>query len=160
MKRRRTTPLADLVPGLVGPAFKRRGVAHAPLLLDPADLFGARFAQLAAVERIVWPRGERGQGGTLVVRAHPAAALTLQHVTGQIVERANLMLGPGAIQKVRIVQTGRHPSPPPKAPEPLPDPPADEAALVTISDEKLKASFARLHSRIRRRALTEGQTPP
>lgn len=158
-------PLADLVGGLVAPHCRKRGIANLALLLEPADLFGARFAKAAQVERIVWPREEGGQG-TLVVSAGPAAALALQHVAPQIVERCNLIIGWPAIGRLKVTQARTRPrtAARPPAPEPPPLDPARTAALAAdvapIADQKLKVALTRLGTAVARRGGTQRPERP
>ncbi|WP_420393904.1 DciA family protein [Acuticoccus sp.] len=151
-------PLAELIGPIVTPACRRRGIADAALLLDPADVFGAQFARSAAIERIVWPTaGREDTGATLVVRADAAAALALQHVAPQVVERANLLIGWPAIARLRLTQArGRACRPPPMlAPVPVPPAPPDAARVAAVAARldgidhpAVKAALSRLGARI------------
>ena len=168
-------PLAELVADLMTPACRKRGIANAALMIDPADVFGARFARSASVERIVWAKGSRidnaeeaNTGATLVVRADAATALALSHVTPQIIERVNVLIGWPAVARVRITQTRNRGSrtpfmaaaprsgPPDTAPtaatpggEALPDAVAER--VNTVDDPDLKAALTRLGSGVARR---------
>lgn len=166
-------PLAELIGSLVTPACRRRGVANAALLLEPADVFGARFATAAAIERIVWPKGATIEGGatgaTLVVRADAAAAIALQHLAPQIIERVNVLIGWPAIARLRVTQVrGRARREPARlAPIPPPPEPRDEARVAAIAQTldavehpELKAALSRLGARIEARGLTgKGKRP-
>ena len=157
-------PLAELIGKLVTPACKRRGVANAALLLEPADLFGERFARSAAIDRIQWPHeADRATGATLVVRADAAAALALQHVAPQIVERVNILIGWPAIARLRITQArGRTCRPPralaPRAVPPAPPDPALTAAFAAtlgdVAHPDLKSALSRLGARVQERGLS------
>lgn len=178
MTKRRNTrnapqPLADLVPGLLTPVCRRRGFATTALMAAGVDLFGERLCQTTRVERIVWPRGSRiddaqSTGATLVVSTDPGGALTLQHVAPQIVERANTIIGWGAIERLKITQTRRAPaerrSRPPLPPDTPPSDPADlkrhEAALCGITHQDLKTALARLALGIERRSSASGRKRP
>ena len=176
---RTARPLAELVAELMTPACRKRGIANAALMLDPAEIFGARFARTAAVERIVWAKGSRidsnedaNTGATLVVRADAATALALSHVTPQIIERVNMTIGWPAVARVRITQThGRRlsqtrrplPRQPPPAPtdrgsEPLPEPLAER--VESVDDPDLKAALARLGAGIARRGSNRARQRP
>jgi len=179
MQHRRTTharPLAEIVGALMTPACRRRGIANAALMLDPADIFGARFARSAAVERIVWPRGSRidgepdgatATGATLVVRADAATALALQHVAPQIIERVNILIGWPAVERLRLTQAHGPPRRP-RGPAPQPGRPAADAPVPErlaapvegVDDPDLKAALARLGAGVARRALTRGRGRP
>lgn len=165
-------PLAELVAALMTPACRKRGIANAALMLDPVDVFGERFARSAVVERIVWPKGSRIDGGeqantgaTLVVQADAATALALQHVAPQIVERVNVLIGWPAVARLRITQTAarsrrRHrPAPaPPAAPREIPE--AVAARVSTVDDPDLKAALARLGAGIARRSSNGAAKAP
>ena len=165
-------PLAELIGTLVTPACRQRGIASAALMLDPADVFGARYARAAAVERIVWPKGARGDnqssGGTLVVRADAAAAIALQHQAPQIVERVNVLIGWPAIARLRVTQIrGRaHREPVYLAPVPPPAPPRDEARAAAVAETlegvehpQLKAALSRLGASVQVRGLSQRRKP-
>jgi hypothetical protein len=159
-------PLAELAFDLVTPACRRRGVANAALLLDPAELFGARFARSAAVERIVWPKGATVDGGstgaTLVIHADSAAALALQHVAPQVIERANTIIGWAAIARLRITQATSRRTPR-AAPLPAPVDPSAAAAVAATLDvahPDLKAALGRLGAGVKRRSLSGGRNSP
>lgn len=169
----RARPLAEVVSELLTPACRKRGIANAALMLDPADVFGERFARTAAVERIVWPKGSRidgtgeeaNTGATLVVRADAATAIALQHVAPQIVERVNILIGWPAVARLRITQTharSRRPRlaapPPPPAPGPVPEEVA--ARVEGVDDPDLKAALARLGAGIARRGSKGGPKRP
>jgi hypothetical protein len=165
-------PLAELVSELMTPACRKRGIANAALMLDPADVFGERFAKTASVERIVWPKGSRidgsdeaNTGATLVVRADAATALALSHVTGQIVERVNILIGWPAVERVRITQTHARSRRRPSAAAPPPLPPAQVPEAVAervsgVDDPELKAALARLGAGVARRGSQSGRKNP
>lgn len=159
-------PLAELAFDLVAPACRRRGVANAALLLDPGEIFGARFARAASVERIIWPKGATVDGGstgaTLLVRADAAAALALQHVAPQVIERVNILIGWPAVARLRITQA----TPQRRTRSVPPRPPVDPAAAVAIAatldvaHPDLKAALGRLGAGIKRRSLSGGRNSP
>lgn len=163
-------PLAELVGSLVAPACRRRGVANAALMIDPADVFGERFARSAAIDRIVWPaQGAEAAGATLVVRADGAAALALQHVAPQIIERVNVIIGWPAIGRLRLTQAGGRACRPPSAlaARAVPVPPADPAGLAAVAarlgdvgHSDLKDALSRLGARVAERGLTSGGKRP
>jgi hypothetical protein len=157
-------PLAELVGQLVTPACRRRGIANAALIIDAAEIFGARFARSAAVERIIWPKGSRiddvgeevATGATLVVRADAATALALQHVAPQILERVNILIGWPAVARLKVTQAGSPPrrrqfaAPAPPSPAP-PVPAAVEDRVAGVDDPELKAALCRLGASVSRR---------
>ncbi|UOM33725.1 DUF721 domain-containing protein [Acuticoccus sp. I52.16.1] len=173
MSIRRNTPakpLAELIGSLVTPACRRRGIASAALMLDPADVFGERFARSAAIERILWPKGSsidnQSSGATLIVRADAAAAIALQHVAPQVVERVNVLIGWPAIARLRVTQVrGRAqsrcaylaPVPPLPAPRDEARAEAIAASLQSVEHPQLKAALSRLGASVEARGLTRGR---
>lgn len=167
-------PLAELVNALMTPACRRRGVANAALMLDPAEIFGERFARTARVERILWPKGSRidsdgaeaSTGATLLVSADAGTALALQHVAPQIVERVNILIGWPAVARLRITQTsarqGRRPAAvADKRPDTdVPVPHTVETRVTDVSDPDLKAALARLGAGVHRRGSKGGRERP
>ncbi|MCF3936058.1 DciA family protein [Acuticoccus sp. M5D2P5] len=165
-------PLAELIGDLVTPACRRRGVANIALMLEPADIFGERFAKAAVIERIVWPKGSRidsATGATLIVRADASTALALQHLSPQIIERVNILIGWPAIARLRLTQTRGRAVPPPRhlapiAPAPPPPDPERAAAiaegLTDITHQNLKAALSRLGASIERRGSTSARKRP
>ena len=74
---------------------------------------------------------EGPSGGTLTLRAEPAAAVFMQHQTRALCERINAFLGRPAVARLRFVDGADRATPPP---EPPPRPPGDppRAAGPTI----------------------------
>jgi hypothetical protein len=99
-------------------------------------------------DRLAFPRGRSG-GATLHVRVAGAAALELQHLAPQIVERINVFFGYAAVDRIALVQ-GPITVPParPEAEAPA-SVPADRAAAIdreaaVIDDPELRAAIAGL----------------
>ncbi|WP_075220972.1 DUF721 domain-containing protein [Acuticoccus yangtzensis] len=169
---RQARPLADLIGSLVTPACRRRGIANAALMLDPADVFGDRFAKSASIERIVWPKGSKldnqSSGATLVVLADAAAAIALQHSATQVIERVNVLIGWPAIARLRVTQTRGRARREPAYLAPVPPPPAPRnealaaeiaAQLDAVEHPKLKAALSRLGASVQTRGFTKGPKP-
>ena len=111
------------------PLARRRGFAAASLFADWATIVGpglSRRCQPACLEQ---PRGGRG-GGVLVLHASGAAALELQHVAPQLVERINGHFGFRAVRQLRLLQV------------PLPPRPITEPEIVRRLDENEQAAVA------------------
>ena len=95
-------------------------------------------------------KGRNGAGGTLELRVDGPAAALIQHQAPQIIARVELMLGQGAIAKLRIVQ-GPVRLEPTKAKPPRKRPPLDAGAeaqlardLAATPDGPLKTALHRL----------------
>lgn len=144
-------PISDLAVDILDPVLRRRAGLTIGLVQSWEEIAGARLAASTRPERIAWPRrlheDDPFEPATLVVACEGAAALRLQHETGEIIERANAFLGFAAIGRIRIVQKKVAPERKQRPQErPLT---GDEAAKLDrlvdgIEDEGLRASLSRL----------------
>ena len=66
------------------------------------EIVGETLAKRTEPVKLVKPRG--GGGSVLELRVEGPAAALIQHQAPEILDRVNLMLGPGAVAKLRIVQ--------------------------------------------------------
>lgn len=134
--------VAELLPEVGGMAFRRFGFLHGALVGRWRDVVGPVYARWSLPQSIRFPRGAR-TGGTLTVLVEGPFSLQLQHVSPQIVERANRILGSGMIQRVKLVQ-GEVPAPA-ERPERGQAPTAAPATnLVGIRDSGLRAALEAL----------------
>jgi protein-disulfide isomerase len=128
---------------------KGRGVSVAQLKAEWSAIVGAELARVTEPDAVLAGRGGKG-GKALRLRVTGAAALEVQHQSGQFVERVNAYLGYKFIDEIRLAQ-GAIARPPAPKPLPAPDPQtakrmADKVAEV--SDPDLRAALARLGTRI------------
>lgn len=151
-------PVADLATPILDPLLRRRAGMSVALVQSWEEIAGPRLAGLTQPERILWPR-RRGEDdphepATLVIACTGAAALRLQHETGEIVGRVNAFLGFGAIGRVRIVQKPI-PAAEPRRRAPRALDPAEQSrldrAVAGIGDEALKRSLAVLGANVMRK---------
>ena len=106
-------------------AFARAGFADPTLVLRWVEIAGADTARIARPIRL----SEGPAGGTLTVKAEPAAALFLQHEARALCERINAYLGRQAVTRLRFVQGAVTPLPAvPKIRQPV-EPAARDPAL-------------------------------
>jgi hypothetical protein len=146
-----------MVPRVASPALRRRGFAEARVVTDWPDIIGPELARETMPERLTFPRGAEGGGGTLRIRASGPLALELQHLEPLVLERINRYFGFAAVARLAFVQapvihTPRRPTR--VAPPALS---AEESqrlgtALENIESESLRAALARLG-----RAVISGQ---
>jgi hypothetical protein len=122
------------------------------LLQSWDEIVGEQLGRLSRPDKIAWPRraneDDPFQPATLIVACEGAAAIRLQHMTSEIVQRVNAFLGFGAIAKVRLVQKQVAPSEKDRRP-PLRPLKADEKTRVEglvagIDHDGLKAALERL----------------
>lgn len=106
--RRGPRPIAALARGAIEPALLRRTGLNMTLAGGWAEIAGPELAAVSRPERVKWGRrphlGAQAAPGTLIVAAEPAAAMRVQHQTGELIARVNTALGYEAIGAVRIVQ--------------------------------------------------------
>ena len=144
-------PVGDLATAILDPVLRRKAGISTGLVQSWEEIVGPRLADSTRPEKILWPRraGEEDpfEPATLVVACEGAAALQLQHQTGEIIARINAFLGFAAIARVRILQK------PVAVRKPLKRRPreltGDETAGIAtsvagIEDEALRASLERL----------------
>jgi hypothetical protein len=140
------TPLAALAAKAGAAAFARYGFAEAALFARWTEIVGAALGRMSLPVKLSFPRGEKCKG-TLRIMAEGGAALELQHLTPQILERINGAFGYPAVAQISIVQ-GPVARPRAALPPSRPLSPAEEAELeaelAAIQDPALRQSFARL----------------
>lgn len=66
------------------------------------EIVGDRLARVT--EPVKLTKGRGNAGGALELRVAGAAALLVQHQSAEIIERVNLFLGAGSVEKLRISQ--------------------------------------------------------
>lgn len=147
--------VADVLPAVGGPGFRRMGYAQGALMARWTEIVGPSYARHSRPEALKFARGEKA-GGTLEIAITGALAPMLRHVEPQIIERVNRVLGHGAVAKLRL----RHgdieaaPAPPaPRAPARLSE--ETTSTLRDIADPGLRATLEALA-----RALAEKDGPP
>mgnify|MGYP005993059779 CR=1 FL=1 len=163
LARRKTRPLPRPAPR-VGRALEklirtlddRYGRGAEALEARWPEIVGERLAAVTRPQKLTRPRkgaDSKSAGATLELRVAGPAALLVQHQSGDILERVNLFLGQGAVERLRIAQgpigpratRSRPPLTKPAAPPPLGA--ADEAALrasVAAAPAPLAAALERL----------------
>ena len=128
--------------GAVGAAaFARAGFSDPTLVLRWVEIVGPDIARFAEPIKL----SDGPSGGTLTLRAEPAAAVFMQHQTRALCDRINAFLGSPAIAKLRFVngavaarpEPERHPKPPAQLP-------AGDPASDFAGSEQLKAALQNL----------------
>lgn len=150
-----------LTSGLAKDGLGKGGAATiVRLKADWPAVVGADLARVTRPDAVLAGRGARA-GKALRLRVSGAAALEVQHRSGQIVERVNAYFGHKMIDDVRLVQGTI--SAPPLTPKVTRPDPATEAAIAgraeAVRDPDLRAALTRLGARIaagRRNVLIGG----
>jgi hypothetical protein len=135
-----TLPLAQLVPGVTRPAFRKRSPAGAELMADWASVVGPRLAAHTEPRRL-----SRGQ---LTIACAGPMAMELQHVAAELIDRINTYAGGKIVERLRFVQD--HIAPP-AAPLPRRTFVAPEA-VPGLPDGELNDALAGLLAAMRSRA--------
>jgi hypothetical protein len=160
-RRKAPTRLAAELPALTKMAFRNtlggRGFAEAGLITEWPAIVGAEVARMSRPLQLAFRKGER-KGGVLTIQCGGAAALELQHLKPQILERINSHFGYAAIAELRFKQ-GAAPIDPAAGrrsrTDSKPASPADRAAvaaaLAGVKDGEIKERLERLGLAIRRR---------
>ncbi len=132
-----------------GRGGKSRGVSVARLKAEWSAIVGQDLARLTQPDALLAGRGGKS-GKALRLRVAGAAALEVQHSSGQVVERVNAYFGHKFIDEIRLVQGTIARS---AAPRPLPEPDPQVAQRIAakvaeVKDPELRAALARLGTRI------------
>lgn len=160
-RRNRLSALASNVPGLTKLALGRKGFAEAGLIGEWPLIVGEEIARLAVPVKLRLPRpkgepkGEKASlptspariapnvaGGTLTLRASPAASLEIQHLKPRILERITRHFGYPAITEIRI-EIGDRRQAAVKARRPAAGP-ATQPDLSGVTDPEIREALRRL----------------
>lgn len=131
-RRRTTAAFSHLLGRLLSPAARQRGFAAVAVLEEWPVIVGVGLARRCQPLRLEFRRGTTA-GGTLVLQAAGGAALELQHVAPQLMERVNDYFGFRAVARLKVVQMPFRPDPPPPA--------APHRRKLTEAEEALVASM-------------------
>jgi len=144
LSRRRTRPAPRPAPkagralqGLIKELDAKFGRGAGALEARWREIVGDRLARVTRPQKLT--RGRAGAGGALELRVAGAAALLVQHQSEEILQRVNLFLGAGSVDKLRIAQG------PVKPLSDLPAPPRRKAAVAPLpahQEAELKAGVA------------------
>jgi len=150
-----------LTSGIAHNRTKRgKGASIARLRAEWSAIVGPDLARTTHPDGLVAGRGARGvqpgapsnaqAGKALRLRVSGAAALEVQHQTGQIVDRVNAYFGHRMIDDIRLVQgaipgVAVRPSPPKPDPQTVSQVAARAAA---VKDPDLRAALTRLGARV------------
>ncbi len=157
LSRRRTRPAPRPAPkagralqGLIKELDAKLGRGAGALEPRWREIVGERLARVTRPQKL--SKGRDGKGGTLELRVAGPAALLVQHQSEEILQRVNLFLGPGSVEKLRIAQgpvkpLADAPAPPRRKEVQPPLPAAVEAELKTsveTAPDPLKGPLERL----------------
>lgn len=150
----RVVGAGEALQKVLDPAFRKRGFAARDVITHWAAMAPTPYDQIAAPDRLVWPRNERNEGGAvLYLRCAPGHALALSHEGPKVAAAVNRYFGYVLVASVRL---SAEPFVPPQRIEaagkspPRHDPSVD-AAIAGVDDEGLRDALRRLGSGIKGR---------
>lgn len=146
--------VGDLVGATMSPALRARGFASLEIIARWDDLVGQRFAGKSRALQLKWPpRGAKSDpeaasaGATLIVAVAGGAAVELQHMAPQIIERVNAMIGWRCVAKLAFRQqpvSSRAAEPKRETPLTAAEQSRIEAVTGAVQDENLRHALLRL----------------
>lgn len=144
--------IAGEVERLTRPALGKRGFAEAAVIAEWPSIVGSVLAARTCPLKIVFPRGQRGDGVLHLRVANGAFATELQHLEPQVLERVNGHFGYRAVARLALSQgpLPRQAKPKPPAPPPA-DPAVVERAVADVADPEVRQALARLGAFVLRR---------
>lgn len=145
--------IGGLAQRLTSGIAKGKGASIARLRAEWSAIVGPDLARTTRPDSLLAGRGARnssGAGKVLRLRVSGAAALEVQHQTGQIVERVNAYFGHRMVDDIRLVQGTIAAAPPPRViPKPDPQTVTQVAArAAAVKDPDLRAALTRLGARV------------
>lgn len=109
LSRRRTRPPMRVPPPagkslakFIRELDKKHGQGPGALQARWKEIVGESLARRTEPVRII--KSRTGEGGTLELRVDGPVASLIQHQVGQITQRLDLLLGKGAVTRLRIIQ--------------------------------------------------------
>lgn len=147
LSRRRTRPAPRPAPragralqGLIKELDQKFGRGAGALEPRWREIVGERLARVTRPQKLT--RGRDGAGGTLELRVAGPAALLVQHQSEDILQRVNLFLGAGSVDKLRIAQGPVKPLPDATLParKPVKAAPLPAAAEAELKESVRKAA--------------------
>ena len=142
--------LAQLANPTLQRALARRAGLTIGLFEHWRDIVGPSLADTTRPERVRWGRrthlGEVASPGTLTISCGAGTGLTVQHMTGELIERINTIFGYPAIGRIAIVNRMIEPDvSKPDAPGPSTAARQRiERAVDDVEDERLRAALRKL----------------
>lgn len=86
---------------IVKPVFKARGLMEGKIITHWSQIVGERYASLALPEKIIFPKGKKGEG-TLYLSVTSSGSLLIHYAQGLILEHINTFFGYKAISKLHM----------------------------------------------------------
>lgn len=150
--------IGGLAQRLTSDIARGRGASIARLRADWSAIVGPDLAAVTWPDAVTSGRGRSGK--VLRLRVSGAAALEIQHKSGQVIERVNGYYGHRMVDALRLVQgvvPQRRGFSEERTPAPEPGLVSEMAERAkSVEDPELRAALARLGARINRRHMLVG----
>ena len=140
LRRNRTVAVGLDAAEIARKAFARAGFTDCGLVLRWREIVGSDVARIARPLKLV----DGPTGGTLTLKADPAAALFLQHESRALCARINSWLGRPAVQRLRFVPGEIAPDPPRRERSRVREFAAADPSRCFEGDERLKTALLKL----------------
>lgn len=147
--------VGGLAQRLTSSVAKGRGTSIARLAADWPTIVGPELSRTTLPEKLSASRGGHAGAKSLRLRVAGSAALEVQHMSVQLIDRVNAYFGYRAIDDIKLVQGQIALRPLPRIPR-KPDPAAVAAAekrVADVEDPDLRAVLARLGAQVASRRL-------
>jgi hypothetical protein len=99
-----TLALGRFISKLTQISFSKRGFADGEILHQWPIIIGEMLAKASHPEKIVYPKGQNGNGTLQLRVGNSGLALDIQHMEPVILERINAHFGYRAISRIKIIQ--------------------------------------------------------
>jgi hypothetical protein len=131
-------PIGALIPGVTRAAFRRRAPGTAQVMADWVAIVGPVLAAATLPRRL--------SGGTLTIACSGPVAMELQHLSRELIQRINTVLGAPVVKVLRFTQVTLAASPAVSAAAPVSPEVAlrAESAVEGFSDTALRAALTAL----------------
>lgn len=100
--RRAPPPAGKSLARLIKSLDERFGAGDAGLAARWREIVGADLARRSEPVRVI--RGRAGAPGALEIRVQGPSSALIQHQSAELLQRVNLFLGAGTVDRLRIVQ--------------------------------------------------------
>ncbi len=121
------------------------------LRIDWPAIVGPELARTTRPEALIAGRGGKAGARILRLRVSGAAALEVQHMSGQLIEKVNTYAGYRLIEDIRLTQGTVMPAPMPRPPLPKPTPEIAKRVagkVADVKDPELRQALERLGARV------------
>ena len=143
-----TQALGKSISHLTRTSYSKRGFADGEILHRWPAIVGELLANASHPEKVVYPKGQNGDGTLQLRVGNPGLALDIQHMEPVILSRINAHFGYRAINRIKLIQAPL----PPRIEKPkyklraltLAEKKSLEHQLENVEDSKLKNALEKL----------------